>query len=138
MFLDAFPCNPRPFRTALRDYLADGGNIQSDHAKRILFVLVGILRGQLATIDLAVNAGYLHAGCARMPGRDTPLGVLDAMEREAEGLDTHLTIRQWWTSVSSLIFWAYGAEGTLNLCDEWSRLKEAFDAHHHAWTGQAA
>jgi hypothetical protein len=138
MFSDAFPCNPRPFRTALRDYLADGGNLQSDHAKRILFTLTAIIRGQLAHIDLATNATYLHAGCSRMPGRDNPIGVLDAMEAEAEGLDTRLTLQQWWTSISSLIYWAYGAEGELSLCEEWSRLKEAFDAAHYAWTGQAA
>ena len=138
MFSNAFPCNPLPFRTALRDYLAAGGNIQSDHAKRILFTLTGIIRGQLARIELDRNAQLHHDHLARLPGRTTPLGVLDAMEAEIPGTGTADTIRNWWTSIASLIFFAYGGEGRLDLCDEWATLKEAFDLAHYHWTGQAA
>lgn len=126
LFSNAFPCNPRPFRTALRHFIASGGDITSDHAKRILFTLTGIIRGQLSRIDLAGAAELHRQHLARLPGRDAPLGVLDAMEREAEGFDTRLTTHQWWTSIASLIFFAWGADGTLDLCAEWSRLNDAW------------
>jgi hypothetical protein len=126
LFCDAFPCNPRPFLSALRDHLEEGGPIGGDHAKRILYTLVAILRGQLAWIELGVNASFLHRQLSRMPGRDSPLAVIASMEREALGFDTPTTKHQWWSSVASLIFFAWGDQGRLDLGDEWSRL-------HAAW-----
>lgn len=134
LFCTAFPVNPRPFLFALRDYLADGDNdIRNDHAKRILFTLVAILRGQLARIDLTVNASFLHAHLSRMPDRDTPLGVIAAMEREAADRDTPATKHEWWSSVASLIFFAWGSEGTLDMWDEWTRLHDAWQSEESAW-----
>lgn len=54
MFADAFPCNPRPFLRILNLGLEARGTgwIESDEAKRILFVVIALAYGQLATIDL--------------------------------------------------------------------------------------
>lgn len=128
MFCDAFPCNPRPFRTALAKHLEAGGTITGDHAKRILWTLIGIVRGQMVRIDLAGNEALHNDHLARLPGRLIPSQVLVAMEREAEGLDTPDTIRNWWSSIASLILFAYGNEGIYDHCDEWERLRAAYDA----------
>ena len=129
LFASAFPCNPRPFLTALRDYLAgDDGDIRHDHAKRILYTLVAILRGQLARIDLAGNARFHREDLARMPDRDTPLGVIEAMIRQASHLSTAETRWNWNTDVASLILFAWGDEGTLDMWEEWSRLRDAWQA----------
>lgn len=127
LFNDAFPCNPRPFRSALAEHLEAGGTMTGDHAKRILFVLIGIIRGQLFRIDLAANAQLHNQHLARMTGRTHAAGVLAAMEREAEGLDTPTTCHQWWTSVASLIVFAYGEDGSLDGCMEWCRLYNEFE-----------
>jgi hypothetical protein len=126
MFLNAFPCNPRPFRTALAKHLESGGTMTGDKAKRILFTLVGIIRGQLFHIDLAANADLHNHHLARLPGRTHAAGVLAAMEREAEDCDTPTTCHQWWSSVASLIVFAYGEKGTYDSMEEWTRL-------HHQW-----
>jgi hypothetical protein len=131
LFCEAFPCNPRPFRTALADHLDDGGLITDEKAKRILHTLTGIVRGQLFRIDLARNADMHHSHLACLPGRSTPEGVLVAMKREADGCGTDATRHQWWTSIASLIFFAYGETGTLDSFEEWGRL-------HTAWQSETA
>jgi hypothetical protein len=128
MFLSAFPCNPRPFRRALAEHLEAGGTMTGDTAKRILWVLVGIIRGQLFRIDLAANESLHNTHLVRMPGRTNAAGVLAAMEIEAEDCDTTTTIRQWWTSVASLILFAYGNEGIYDSCDEWVVLRDAYES----------
>ena len=125
MFCNSFPCNPQPFRTALAEHLIAGGSITDSTAKRILHVITAIIRGQLVRIDLAANAELHHQHLARLPGRLTPQGVLDAMLREIEHNNgTDDIKRQWWTSIASLILFAYGDEGRLDLCDEWARLHD--------------
>lgn len=54
LFLDAFPCNPLPFLTALWEHVKENGtnSIQDDKAKRILWVIMGQSYGQLARINL--------------------------------------------------------------------------------------
>lgn len=51
---DSFPCNPIPFATGLADHVRKHGtdSIQSDDAKRILWILIGQAYGQVAKIDL--------------------------------------------------------------------------------------
>ena len=133
MFYSCFPCNPRPFRTALAEHLKAGGEITDSKSKRILFTLTGIIRGQLARIDLTANAELHYQHLARLPGRHEPQGVLAAMDNEADGLcDTATTIRQWWTSIASLILFAYGDEGSLDLCDEWGRLRDEYEVENPA------
>ena len=127
MFCDAFPCNPRSFRRALAEHLEAGGTMTGDHAKRILWTLTGIVRGQMARIDLAANADLHNRHLARLPGRSHAAGVLAAMESEAEDCDTPTTCRQWWTSIASLIVFAYGEEGVLDQHWEWCRLYNEFE-----------
>ncbi len=127
MFCHAFPCNPRPFLTALRDHLAAGGDIRGDHAKRILWTLIGIVRSQLERIDLGGNACFHRKHLARLDGRTTALGVIAAMEREAEGLDTSFTRHQWHSSIASLIFFAWGHEGEFSMFEEFTRLEAAWE-----------
>ena len=51
---ESFPCNPIPFATGLADHVRKHGtdSIQSDDAKRILWILIGQAYGQVAKIDL--------------------------------------------------------------------------------------
>jgi hypothetical protein len=51
----AFPGNPIPFAIALADLVRECGtsSIQSDDAKRILWILMSQSYGQLSTIDLS-------------------------------------------------------------------------------------
>ena len=55
MFNPAFPCNPIPFALGLAEHVISHGtdSIQSDEAKRILWVLMTQAYGQLASIDLS-------------------------------------------------------------------------------------
>ena len=64
MFDNAFPCNPRPFARALATFVCENGtnSIQSDKAKRILWILQSQAYGQLATIDLCKEWDKLHLG----------------------------------------------------------------------------
>ena len=132
LFSEAFPVNPRPFRAALADHLASGGTMTSPHARRILWTLTGIVRGQLFCIDLAENASLHNDHLARLPGRTHAAGVLSAMEIEADGLDTTDTIRQWWSSIASLILFSYGSQGILDACLEWEILHKEYTAGTHA------
>jgi hypothetical protein len=50
MFAGSIPCNPKPFANGLTEF--DSASIQSDEAKKILWVLMAQAYGQLATIDL--------------------------------------------------------------------------------------
>lgn len=61
-----FPCNPIPFATGLANYVRENGtdSIQSDDAKRILFILMAQAYGQLATIDLSSEWCRLSDGGA--------------------------------------------------------------------------
>lgn len=63
MFASSFPCNPRPFANALTEF--DPSSIQSDEAKRILWVLMAQAYGQLATIDLTRE--YMRLSETRQP-----------------------------------------------------------------------
>ncbi len=63
MFNNAFPCNPLPFATAIFDHVKEYGtrSIQSDKAKRILWILMSQAYGQMATIDLCTEWDHLYA-----------------------------------------------------------------------------
>jgi hypothetical protein len=54
MFSNCFPCNPIPFANGLADLVREKGtdSIQSDEAKRILWVLMAQAYGQMGKIDL--------------------------------------------------------------------------------------
>ena len=55
MFDASMPCNPIPFANGLADFVRENGtdSIQSDDAKRILWVLIAQSYGCLATVDLS-------------------------------------------------------------------------------------
>jgi hypothetical protein len=74
MFSSSFPVNPIPFANGLANYVRENGtdSIQSDQAKRILWVLMAQAYGQLGEINLGdewqrlANAdGFKHG--ARYP-----------------------------------------------------------------------
>ena len=50
----SFPCNPIPFANGLAEHVSANGtdSIESDQAKRILWILMAQAYGQIATIDL--------------------------------------------------------------------------------------
>ena len=54
MFSNCFPCNPIPFANGLAELVMDKGtdSIQTDEAKRILWILMAQAYGQLATVSL--------------------------------------------------------------------------------------
>ena len=54
MFSPAFPCNPLPFLIGLTEHVRENGSdaIETDEAKRVLWVLMAQSYGQLASIDL--------------------------------------------------------------------------------------
>lgn len=54
MFSPSFPCNPIPFAQGIADFVKQHGtdSIQSDEAKRMLWVLIAQAYGQLARVDL--------------------------------------------------------------------------------------
>lgn len=89
-------------------------------------MLTAIIRGQLFRIDLMGNAKLHDTHLSRLPGRTHALGVLKAMEIEADGLDTATTCHQWWSSIASLILFSYGNAGIYDSCDEW-------DSLHRQW-----
>lgn len=62
MFSPCFPCNPVPFAQGLADYVREHGSdsIQSDKAKRILWILMAQAYGQLARIDLMTEYSRLE------------------------------------------------------------------------------
>ena len=91
-------------------------------------MLLVLTRGELVRIDLPGNAGFHRSHLARMPGRTTAEGVLDAMLREAEGLGTRDVCHNWSSSVASLILASYGDSGTLDLWEEYRRLESAYRA----------
>lgn len=66
MFSDAFPCNPRPFLRALGERIEKHGTgfIETDEAKRILWVVLSQAYGQLATIDLCAEYTRLREAMA--------------------------------------------------------------------------
>lgn len=148
MFANSLPCNPLPFLHGLRAMVLAGEPLTTDVAKRVLWTLLAIVRGQFFGVNLAANASFHREHLARLPGRDTPLGVMDAMLREAEGLGTDDICRNWWSSISSLILFAWGeveAEGTdgihgiLDSMTEWVRLHDSWqDEQAQAATAQAA
>lgn len=51
----SFPINPIPFSNAISDFVRENGtnSIQSDEAKAILWVLIAMAYGQMASIDLS-------------------------------------------------------------------------------------
>lgn len=55
MFSSSFPINPIPFANGLSEMVMNEGTdaIESNDAKRILWVLMAQAYGQLATIDLS-------------------------------------------------------------------------------------
>jgi hypothetical protein len=63
MFANSIPCNPKPFANGLTEF--DSVSIQSDEAKRILWVLMAQSYGQLATIDLTRE--YMRLSETRQP-----------------------------------------------------------------------
>jgi len=62
MFSDSFPGNPIPFAQGLADLIRDNqtDTIQSDEAKRILWVLMAQAYGQLNMVDLHTEWQRLH------------------------------------------------------------------------------
>jgi len=70
MFSDSFPVNPIPFAQGLADYVSDNGtkSIQSDEAKRILWVLMAQAYGQLNMVDLSTEWQRLHNVVAAAEG----------------------------------------------------------------------
>jgi len=144
MFANSLPCNPLPFLHGLREAALRGEPLTTDAAKRVLWTLLAIVRGQFFGVNLAANASFHREHLARLPGRDTPLGVMDAMLREAEGCCTDDICRNWWSSISSLILFAWGEEaaegddGILCSMNEWTRLHDAWQAEHGQSESQAA
>lgn len=81
IFSESFPVNPIPFAKGIADHVRENGtdSIQSDTAKRILWILMSQAYGQIATIDLCAEWDRLYeadnAGCDRcgihdrMPGK---------------------------------------------------------------------
>jgi len=55
MFDMSMPCNPIPFANGLADLVRENGtmSIQSDDAKRILWVLIAQSYGCMAAVDLS-------------------------------------------------------------------------------------
>jgi len=70
MFSDSFPVNPIPFAHGLADYVSDNGtkSIQSDEAKRILWVLMAQAYGQMGKLDLTDEWQRLHNVVAAQEG----------------------------------------------------------------------
>ena len=70
MFSDAFPCNPIPFAQGLANFVKDNGtrSIESDEAKRILWVLMAQAYGQLNMVDLSGEWQRLHNVVAAQEG----------------------------------------------------------------------
>lgn len=52
---ECFPCNPIPFATGLADLVRERGTdaIESDDAKKVLWVLMAQAYGQMAVIDMS-------------------------------------------------------------------------------------
>jgi len=55
MFDPSFPVNPVPFAQGLADFVRENGSdsIESDNAKKILWVLIAQAYGQFGTVDLS-------------------------------------------------------------------------------------
>lgn len=51
MFARSLPCNPKPFAYALAEHF-DSVSIKSDDAKMVLYTLMQMAYGELATINL--------------------------------------------------------------------------------------
>ena len=70
MFSSAFPCNPIPFAQGLADFIRDNqtDTIQSDEAKRILWVLMAQAYGQVSMVDLSGEWQRLHNVVAAQEG----------------------------------------------------------------------
>jgi len=70
MFSNAFPCNPIPFAQGLADLIRDNqtDTIQSDEAKRILWVLMAQAYGQVSMVDLSGEWQRLHNVVAAQEG----------------------------------------------------------------------
>lgn len=82
MFCEAFPCNPRPFLRQLdKDIERHGtGFIETDEAKRILWVIIALAYGQLATVQLVTEYDRLRRAFLREHGPDSllPMEVCNA------------------------------------------------------------
>jgi len=72
MFSPSLPCNPTPFAIGLKSYVMEHGtsSIQSDGAKRILWVLMAQAYGCLATISLTDEWSRLDA-LRKLEGEET-------------------------------------------------------------------
>jgi len=64
MFNPSFPINPIPFANGLADHVRENGtdSIQSDEAKKILWVLIAQAYGQLSKVDLCDEYDRLSKG----------------------------------------------------------------------------
>ena len=81
IFLPALPFNPRPFLSDLLDHIKDGGMIDDDKSRRILWCINAMSHGELANIDMHYEWVRLKDNYTRETGSDPISGWNPVVER---------------------------------------------------------